>query len=184
MSLWEDGSAKLLTGLRGLSPTDTLGSAGVAIGVILVTCGIFLQESSVGMGGAIRMLGGVLLLSGLGAVLFGESRRRVAVIRAARRVVERYMAATAKWRWQDRVGVAVMVIGLILLAPAMAMQILFGTIFGAMVISPGIILLWVGAVLLLYKRLWLLLYRRSSPRGATRGRNSRHTRRPNRDGRS
>ncbi len=36
MSLWEGGSARLLTALRGLRPTDALGPAGVAVRVILV----------------------------------------------------------------------------------------------------------------------------------------------------
>ena len=153
MSLWEDGRDKLLAALRGLSPADALGSAGVVIGIILVVTGIALQENSgAGIGGAIRMLGGVLLLSGLGAVLFWESRRRVAIIRAARRVAERYMAATAGWRWPNRYGLAGVIIGLILLAPALVLQILFGTIFGVMVISPGITLFWIGVALLIYGR--------------------------------
>ena len=144
------GADKLLKILRESSPTDVLGAAAAAVGVILAASGIFLQESGAGIGEAIRMLGGVLFLSGLGIVLFWESRRRVAFIRAAGRVAERYMAATAAWRWPDRVGLAAVSIGLILLAPALVLQILFGTIFGVMVISPGIILFWCGVALLIY----------------------------------
>ena len=160
MSLLEDGRAKLYKALQELSPSDTLGLAGAATGIILVTVGISQQEMGVGLGATVRMLGGVLLLSGLGAVLFGETRRRAAVIGAARRIAERYVAATAGWRWPDRMGLTGVAIGLILLVPALVLQILFGTLFGAIVIAPGIVLFWVGAALLVYGRF--------SPRDATR----------------
>ena len=161
MFLLQKMTDKLLAALREQSPTDTLGSAGVAIGIILVTTGFVLQESfDAGFGGEIRMLGGVLFLSGLGAVLFGESRRRTAMIHAARRTVERYMAATARWLWPNRMGLAGMALGLVLLAPALVLQIIFGTVFGAIVVAPGIVLFWCGIALLVYG----LLRRRDAAR--------------------
>ncbi len=167
MSLLEDGRARLRKALRELSPSDTLGSAGAATGIILVAFGILLQESGVGFGATIRTLGGVLLLGGLGAVLFGESRRRAAVIGAARRIVERYMAATAAWRWPDRMGLAGMLIGLILLAPALVLQIIFWTAIGVIVIAPGIVLFWVGVALLVYGRFYRRDVTRKPPRSSS-----------------
>ena len=161
MSSWEDGRAKVLTALRESRSTDTLGAAGAVIGIILVVFGIALQENSgVGFGATIRALGGVLFLSGLGVVLFWEPHRRSAVIGAARRVAERYMASTAGWRWSDRMGLAGVAIGLILLVPALVLQIFFGTAFGVVVISPGILVFWVGLALLIYGR----FYRRGDTR--------------------
>ncbi len=170
MSLLEDGRAKLLKALQESRPTDTLGSAAAAIGIILVASGIFLQESGVAFGAVIRTMGGVLLLGGLGAVLFGEPRRRAAVIGAARRILERYMAATVTWRWPDRMGLAGVAVGLVLLAPALVLQIIFGSVFGAIIITPGIVVFWVGVALLVYGR----FHRRdarshSSPSGRGRG---------------
>ena len=143
---------KILASLRELSPSDTLGSAGAAIGIILVAFGFFLQESGVVFGETIRTLGGVLLLGGLGAVLFVEPRRRAAVIGAARRVVARYKSRTAGWGWPDRLGLAGVAVGLVLLAPALVLQIIFGSFFGSIVLVPGIVLFWVGVALLVYGR--------------------------------
>ena len=169
MSLWEDGHAKLLAALRKSRPTDTLGLGAAAVGIILVVFGIVLQENQgVGFGATIRALGGVLLLGGLAAVLFGESRRRNAVIGAARRIAGRYMAATADWRWPDRVGMAGVVIGLVLLAPALVFQILFGTAFGVMVIAPGITLFWCGIAFLVYGRFYGRGAARKSPQSPSR----------------
>ncbi len=145
--------ARLLAALRGQSPTDALGSAAAAAGIVLVALGIVLREAGVDFGAAVRTLGGLLLLGGLAAVLLWEPRRRAAVIGAARRIAEWYMASTAAWRWPDRVGLAAMAIGLALLPPALVVQIIFGTVFGVMVIAPGIVLFWAGAALLVYGRL-------------------------------
>ena len=142
---------------------DVLGAAAAVVGVVLVASGVALQESSAAVGGAVRVLGGVLLLSGLGTLLLGKPHRRRAVIRASRLAATLYRARTARWRRTDRVGLAAAAIGLILLAPALVLQILFGTIFGTIVIVPGIVLFWGGVALLLYKRLWVLLF------GKTRG---------------
>ena len=143
---------RLLELMRESRRTDTLGSAAAAVGIILVALGIFLQESGVGFGAAISALGGALLLGGLGAVLFVKPRRRAGIIGAARRIARRYEASTAGWRWQDRYGLAGILIGLALLAPALVMQILFGTIFGVIVVSPGLVLFWAGVALLVYGR--------------------------------
>ena len=152
MSLLQKMKDKLLAALREQSPSDTLGAAAAAIGIILVASGIFLQDSGVAVGATIRTMGGVLLLGGLGAVLFGESRRRAAVIGAARRIGVRYVAATANWRWPNRLGLAGVAVGLVLLAPALVLQIIFGSVFGAIVITPGIVVFWVGVALLVYGR--------------------------------
>ena len=139
--------------LKNLGLADKLGSAAAATGIILVAFGIVLQEySGVGFGATIRTLGGALFLGGLGTVLFGEPRRRAAVAAAARCTVERYMAATVRWRWTDRIGLAGVAVGLVLLAPALVLQIIFGSVFGAIVITPGIVLFWVGVALLVYGR--------------------------------
>ena len=142
---------KLLAALREQSPSDILGSVAAAIGIILVVSGIVLQDNyGVGFGATIRSMGGVLLLGGLGTVLFVESRRRAAAIGAARRIVERYKAVTVTWHWPNRMGLAGVAIGLVLLAPALVLQILFGSSFGAIVMAPGIVLFWFGVALLIY----------------------------------
>ena len=142
---------KLFVALQEQSPSDILGSVAAAIGIILVVSGIVLQDNyGVGFGVTIRSMGGVLLLGGLGAVLFVESRRRAAIIGAARRIVERYMAATVTWHWPNRMGLAGVAIGLVLLAPALVLQIIFGSSFGAIVMAPGIALFWIGVALLVY----------------------------------
>ena len=92
---------------------------------------------------------GVLLLSGLGAVLFIESRRRAAIIGAARSIIQRYRAVTVRWRWTNRMGLAGLVVGALLLAPSLFLQIIFGA-GGAMVMLPGIVLFGGGVALLVY----------------------------------
>ncbi len=142
---------KLLAALREQSLSDILGSVAAAIGIILVVSGIVLQDNyGVGFGATIRSMGGVLLLGGLGTVLFVESRRRAAAIGAARRIVERYMAVTATWHWPNRMGLAGVAIGLVLLAPALVLQIIFGSSSGAIVMAPGIVLFWFGVALLIF----------------------------------
>ncbi len=153
MSTSETDESNVVAVLKNLGPADKLGAVAAATGIILVAFGIVLQENfGVGFGATIRALGGVLFLGGLGAVLFGEPQRRAAVIGAARRIVEKYMAATVTWRWTDRVGLAGVAVGLVLLAPALVLQIIFGTVVGAIVIAPGIVLFWVGVALLVYGR--------------------------------
>ena len=169
MSSWEDGYAKLLAALQKSSPTDMLGAGAAAVGVILVVFGIVLQENQgVDFGATIRALGGVLLLGGLAAVLFWESHRRAAVIGAARRIAGRYMAATADWRWPDRVGMAGVVVGLVLPVPALVFQILFGTAFGVMFITPGIMLFWCGIAFLVYGRFYGRNATRKPPQSRSR----------------
>ena len=157
--------------LKKLSLADKLGSAAAATGIILVAFGIVLQDNSgVGFGATIRTLGGALFLGGLGAVLFWEPQRRAAVIGVARRIVERYMAATVTWRWTDRMGLAGVAVGLVLLAPALVLQIIFGTVVGTIVIAPGIVLFWVGVALLVYGRFHRRNARSYSSPSRSRGR--------------
>ncbi len=142
---------KLLAALREQRQSDILGSVAAVIGIILVVSGIALQDNyGVGFGATIRSMGGVLLLGGLGTVLFVESRRRAAAIGAARRIVERYMAVSVAWHWPNRMGLAGVAIGLVLLAPALVLQIIFGSPFGAIVMAPGIVIFWFGVALLIY----------------------------------
>ena len=146
---------RLLRSLRELQPSaaaGAVGAVGAAIGFVLVAVGIALEEQGAGVGAAVRPLGGVLLLGGLGLVLFWESRRRNAAIGSALRIGKRYRAATVHWRWPDRAGVAAVAIGLGLLAPALVVQVLFGTIFGVIVIAPGIMVFWGGVALVIYAR--------------------------------
>ena len=134
--------------------TDVLGVSAATAGLILAALGIILHENSVGFGTAIRALGGVLLLGGLGAVLLVKPRRRAAIIGAGRRIADRYAASTADWRWPDRYGLAGVLIGLALLAPALVVQILFGTLFGVIVIAPGLVLFLAGVALIVYGRFY------------------------------
>ena len=142
---------KLFAALQRLSPVEGLGLACAGVGIVLVALGILLQErSGVELGGTVRVMGGVLLLGGLAVALFWEPRRRAAAIGAAIRIAEGYMARTAGWDWPYRLGLAGVLIGLALLVPALVLQIIFGTIFGAVVIAPGIVLFWAGVALLAY----------------------------------
>ena len=174
MSSWKMSVDRLLAALRQASPTDAVGAAGAVVGLVLVASGIGLQEMGVGAGATIRTLGGVLLLGGLGTVLFAEARRRDAVVRAARRIADRYAASTAGWRWPNRYGLAGVLIGLALLPPAIVMQAIFGDPFGVMVISPGLVAFWGGVVLIVYG---MFTRRRDGagtpPDGRVRGRDDR-----------
>ncbi len=143
---------RLRQALRDLRPSDAAGAAGLGVGVMLAVTGIVLENQGAAIGATVRALGGILVLGGLGLVLFWEPRRRAAVMERARRTVDRYKAATAEWRWADRAGVAGVAIGLLLLPPALLLQILFGTVFGVVVIAPGIVLFWVGVALIIYAR--------------------------------
>ncbi len=149
----ETDESKVVAVLKNVSPADKLGAIAAATGIVLVVFGIVLQEhSGVSFGATIRTLGGVLFLGGLGTVLFSEPQRRAAIIGAARRIVERYMDATVTWRRTDRLGLAGVAVGLALAAPAVVMQFLFGGVFGSIVVTPGVLLFWVGVALLVYGR--------------------------------
>ena len=139
--------------LRARPPSNAAGVAGALMGAILVAVGIALQEQGVGAGEAVRVLGGILLLGGLGVLLFGDSPRRAALVDEARRVLARYTTATRRWRRPNRVGVALVAIALLLHAPALIAQILFGTAFAILVIVPATVLFWVGLVLIVWARL-------------------------------
>ena len=140
----------LLASLRESSAADTLGAFGVAFGIMLVALGWILEENSVGIGGAVRTLGGILFLFGLAMIVFGDSRRRAFAIGMSKRFHGKYMSRTADWNWPDRVGLAGVVIGVVLIVPAVILQIIFRN--GAVVAGPAVVLFWVGVFLLIYGR--------------------------------
>lgn len=150
MDLRKMGVPKALTSLQEWRSANTVGSAGVAIGILLIAIGWILEEEAIGIGAAIRSLGGVFFLAGLATVVFGDSRRRAVAIGMARRISVRYMSRTAHWGWPDRVGLAGVAVGLALVVPALALQIIFRN--GAVVAGPAVILFWVGVILLIYGR--------------------------------
>ena len=140
----------MFASLREAGLVERTGPAAVAIGTVLVALGLVLEESSAGLGSAVRTLGGILFLCGLAAVLFGNPHRRAATTGIAKRIGARYLARTANWRWPDRVGLAAVAIGLALIIPSLVLQISFGN--GAVVALPAVILFWSGVGLLIYGR--------------------------------
>ena len=142
--------ARMLASLRESRSADRLGPAAVAFGILLVALGWILEEESVGIGAAIRTLGGIVLLAGLATVVFGDSRRRAVAIGMSKRILAGYMLRTAHWGWPDRVGLASVTIGVALIVPAVVLQIIFRN--GAVVAGPAVILFWVGILLLIYGR--------------------------------
>ena len=144
--------AKMLAALRESRSSNWLGPVGVALGIVLVGLGWILEEESVGIGGAVRTLGGLLFLGGLALVVLGDPRRRSAAIGLSERICARYMSRTANWGWPDRVGLAGVVIGLALVIPAVVLQIIFRS--GAIVAVPAVILFWGGVILLIYGRFY------------------------------
>ena len=127
-----------------------LGSAAVAVGIVLVALGWILEEESIGAGAPIRTLGGIALLAGLAAVVFGDSRRRAVAVGRSKRIGERYLARTASWGWPDRVGLAGVIVGAALVAPALVLQIVFRN--GAIIALPAVMIFWGGVFLLIYGR--------------------------------
>ena len=107
-------------------------------GIVLVALVWILDEQSIGAGPVVRTLGGTLLLCGLAIVLFGDSRRRASSISYAVGIYAGYMARTAHWNWPDRWGLAGVVVGFALAAPAVALQIIFRS--GAPVAAVGVVL--------------------------------------------
>ena len=159
---------EVLTSLRESGSADKLGAAGVAVGIVLVAVGLILEEELIGVGAAIRTLGGIVFLSGLAAVVFGDSRRRAVAIGQSKRVGARYIARTANWGWPDRVGLAGVAIGAALVVPALVLQIIFRS--GAIVALPAVLIFWGGVFLLIYGR----FYGRSpSSQSRTEGRGRR-----------
>ena len=148
----KENADNMLTSLRESRGAGVIGWAGVAIGIVLVTLGWILDEQSIDAGAAVRNLGGVLLLGGLAIVVFGDSRRRASAISAAERLYARYMARTAHWGWPDRWGLAGVIVGLALVVPALALQIIFR--YGAPVAALGVVLFWIGVILLIYGRFY------------------------------
>ena len=185
MSLSEDRRSKVPMVRRNPRPTDTLGSAGVVIGIILVAVGMILEENlGVGIGAAIRTLGGVLFLGGLAVIVLWEPRRRAVLVGSSKRMVARYMYMSANWAWPDRVGLATVVIGLILAVPAIVIQILFRE--GAVIALPAVILFWSGVGLLIYGRFYRRDVERTShhPPHSSRSTRGRRDRGRTRKGRS
>ena len=163
--------ANMLAALRESRSSDWLGAAGVALGIVLVALGWILEEESVGAGGAVRTLGGLLFLSGLAIVVFGDSRRRSAAIGLSERICSMYMSRTANWGWPDRVGLAGVVIGVALVVPALVLQIILRN--GAIVALPAVVLFWGGVLLLIYGRFY---GRRSMDTGSLSSSTSRRER--------
>ncbi len=144
--------ARMLASLRESRSADSLGAVGVPLGIVLVALGWILEEASVGIGAAIRVLGGIVFLAGLATVVFGDSRRRAVAIGMSKRIVARYMSRTVHWGWPDRVGLAGVIVGVSLIVPAVVLQIIFRS--GAAVAGPAIILFCVGIFLLIYGRFY------------------------------
>ena len=140
----------MLASLRESRAADSLGALAAVLGIVLVALGWILEEGSVGIGGAIRTLGGMFFLAGLATVVFGDSRRRAVAFGMSKRVVARYMSRTARWGWPDRVGLAGVIIGLALCVPAVVLQVIFRN--GAIVAGPAGLIFWVGIALLIYGR--------------------------------
>ena len=171
-------AANMLASLRESRRSGSLGPAGVVLGILLVALGWILEEQSIGAGAVVRTLGGILLLCGLAIVVLGDSRRRAAAIGTANRIYAGYMARTAHWGWPDRWGLAGVTIGLVLIVPALVLQIIFRS--GVVVAAPAVLIFWVGVFLLIYGRfhrrgrmrdrgLPTSLSRRSRPRGGRLG---------------
>ena len=144
--------ARMLASLREARSADSLGAAGVGLGIVLVALGWILEETSIGVGAAIRTLGGICFLAGLAAVVVGDSHRRAVAIGMSKRIVARYMSRTAHWGWPDRVGLAGVIIGLALSVPAVVLQITFRN--GAAVAGPAVLIFWGGVALLIYGRFY------------------------------
>ena len=164
-------AAKMLASLREPRAADRLGAAGVVFGIVLVAIGWILEGEFLGIGAAIRTLGGILFLGGLGIVVFGDSHRRSVAIGIWRRICAGYMSRTAHWGWPDRVGLAGVASGTALVAPALVLQIIFRN--GAVVAGPAALLFWVGVGLLIYGR----FRRRGETRPCVPSRGARHDRR-------
>ena len=143
-------AAKMLTSFRERGSADRFGAGGVAVGILLVAIGWILEGEFVGIGTAIRTLGGILFLVGLGTVVLGNARHRAAAIGISKRICAGYMSRTAHWGWPDRVGLAGVAIGTALVVPAVVLQIIFRN--GAVIAGPAVLLFWVGIILLIYGR--------------------------------
>ncbi len=143
--------ARMFASLRELTSPASLAPAAVAFGLVLVTLGWILEEESVGIGTGVRVLGGVVFLAGLATVVFGDSRRRTAVIGMSKGILSKYLSRTAHCAWPDRAGLAGVAIGVALITPAVVFQILFRN--GVVVAGLAVILFWVGILLLIYGRI-------------------------------
>ena len=153
MSSFKKGDAsRLPVPVRDIKPNDRLALAGTLIGIVVVALGLILESYFGVLATGIRALGGVIFLIGISAFVLGDPRRREAVQSKFRDIVDRYMARTAHWGWPDRWGLAAAAVGLLLIVPMIALQIMFDTTFGVVVI--GVTLFWVGIGLLIYGRFY------------------------------
>ena len=143
---------KLPASVSHLKLNDRLALAGTLIGIVVIALGLTLESYFGGLGTGIRALGGVIFLIGIFTFVLGDPRRRAAAENKLRDIFTRYKARTAHWSWPDRWGVAAVAIGLMLVVPMVALQIMFDTTFGVVVI--GVTLFWVGIGLLIYGRFY------------------------------
>ena len=151
MNLSKMSVAEILKSLRELRSPDRLAQAGLATGIILVVLGLIVQEAGFGIGGAIGTLGWLLLLGDIVFLILGSSRRRAAAIDTSKRIYHEYMQKTAGWNWPYRTGLAGVVVGVALVILALVLQIALKGV-GTAVGGLGLILFWVGVLLLIYGR--------------------------------
>ena len=153
MSPSERTLTKLLEFLKQWTTGDNSGVAMAAVGIVLLAIGMLLEAVSLGLGTLIRVLGGLLLLTGIVAFIFATPHRRDITIGTFKSVVRWYTTRTAHWRWMNRIGLAAVIIGLAWLVPVLALRIIFGRIaldLAATIMVPGIIIFWAGVGLLIY----------------------------------
>ncbi len=143
---------------KRLSPMDRIGAAAVVVGIGMVALGWLIEELGgvVGAVSPLRIMGGILLFGGIAVLLLYDPHRRAMVIGKIRWLVNWYQAKTASWNWPDRVGLAGVIIGLILVLPCIVLQIIFRTSFGMIILA--VLSFWGGVGLLIYGR----FYRRGS----------------------
>lgn len=118
-----------------------------ATGVILVVLGIIAEETWYSPSGLLnsRLPGGVVLLSGITAFFFRESWHRK-VIDTARPIAGWWMVRSATWHPLIRVGATGVVLGIVLLVPAVVLSVLLG---GAGVVQALVGQLFRGGMILI-----------------------------------
>ena len=157
--------------LAGVSPVDRIALGAVAVGAVFVAVGILTApfagpgEDGAGLDAALRGLGGVLLLGGIGALALGTPRRRDRAARAARLAARGYMARTAHWNPADRWGLAAVLLGLAGGACGVVLYVLFGPGVGNAVVVPSLLAFAGGAFTLIAVR-----FMRDRKDGERRGR--------------
>ncbi len=153
MSPSERAITKLLEFLKQWTTDDNSGAAVAAVGIVILAIGLLLEAVSVGVGTPIRVLGGLLLLTGILGFIIATPNRREIAIGTFKRVVRSYTTKTADWRWMNRIGLAAVIVGLAWIVPVLALRIIFGESaldFAASIMVPGIVIFWAGIALLVY----------------------------------